>query len=198
MISILFWVIFDFMTVFTGLYALAVLPSINSSPYLDLAKLVLPPIAQGLFMVSLFAIVMSTVDSFSFISAFTIGKDLTTILNLNQDDADILRYTRWGLIITALLSILLAMYFEFAMDIWYVVGSFVVPALLIPVIAGLYKIKVKYALLLMIMPMIVSICWYLYGLAHPSANGYPVYIWGLDPMYPGVILSGILFYRWKK
>ena len=198
MISILFWVIFDFMTVFTGLYALGVLPSINSSPYLDLAKLVLPPIAQGLFMVSLFAIVMSTVDSFSFISAFTIGKDLTTQMHLNQDDTDILRYTRWGLIITALLSILLAMYFEYAVDIWYLVGSFVVPTLLFPLIAGLYRIKVKYALLLMIMPMIVSICWYLYGLAHPSANGYPGYIWGLDPMYPGVILSGILFYRWKK
>ena len=198
MISVLFWVIVDFMTVFTGLYALAVLPSINSSPYLDLAQLVLRPIAQGLFMVSLFAIVMSTVDSFSFISAFTIGKDLTALLNLKQDDADILRYTRWGLVITALLSIILAMYFTYAVDIWYMVGSFVVPTLLFPLIAGLYRIKVKYALLLMIMPMIVSICWYLYGLAHPSANGYPGYIWGLDPMYPGIILSGILFYRWKK
>ena len=198
MISVLFWVIFDFMTVFTGLYALAVLPSINSSPYLDLAQLVLPPIAEGLFMVSLFAIVMSTVDSFSFISAFTIGKDLTTMLNLKHDDKNIVRYTRWGLVITALLSITLAMYFEYAVEIWYVVGSFVVPALLIPLIAGLYRIKVKYALLLMIMPMIVSVCWYLYGLTHPSEDGYPGYIWDLDPMYPGVILSGILFNKWKK
>ncbi|SVE51872.1 uncharacterized protein METZ01_LOCUS504726, partial [marine metagenome] len=140
----------------------------------------------------------STVDSFSFISAFTIGRDLTTLLNLNQNDIDILRYTRWGLLITALLSIILAMYFESAVDIWYTVGSFVVPTLLFPLIAGLYRIKVKYSLLLMIMPMIVSISWHLYGLAHPSANGYSGYIWDLDPMYPGVILSGILFYRWKK
>ena len=198
MISVLFWVIFDFMAVFTGLYALAVLPSINSSPYLDLAQLVLPPIAQGLFMVSLFAIVMSTVDSFSFISAFTIGKDLTTLLNLKQNDTDILRYTRLGLIITALLSIILAMYFTYAVDIWYMVGSFVVPTLLFPLIAGLYRIKVKYALLLMIMPMIVSICWYLYGIAHPSANGSPGYIGGLDPMYPGVLVSGILYYLCKN
>jgi SSS family solute:Na+ symporter len=198
MISVFFWVVFDFMTVFTGLYALAVLPSIHSSPYLDLAQLVLPPIAHGLFIVSLFAIVMSTVDSFSFISAFTIGKDLTALLNLKQNDKDILKYTRWGLIMTALLSITLAMHFEYAMDIWYVVGSFVVPTLLIPLIAGLYRIKVKYALLLMTMPMIVSVGWYLYGLAHPSADGYPGYIWGLDPMYPGVMLSGILYYKCKK
>ena len=198
MISILFWVIFDFMTVFTGLYALAVLPSIHSSPYLDLAKLVLPPIAEGFFIVSLFAIVMSTVDSFSFISAFTIGKDLTALLNLKQDDTDILRYTRWGLVITALLSITMAMYFEYAVDIWYVVGSFVVPALLIPLIAGLYRIKIKYAILWMIMPMIVSISWYLYGLAHPLADGYPGYIYGLDPMYPGLAVCIILFYWCRR
>ena len=77
-------------------------PSGSESPYLDLAQLVLPPMAKGLFMVSLFAIVMSTVDSFSFISAFTIGKDLTALLNLKHDDTNILRYTRWGLVITAL------------------------------------------------------------------------------------------------
>ncbi len=198
MISILFWVIFDFMTVFAGLYALAVLPSINSSPYLDLAQLVLPPIAQGLFMVSLFAIVMSTVDSFSFISAFTIGKDLTALLNLKQDDAHILRNTRFGLVITALLSIILAIYFEYAVDIWYVVGSFVVPALLMPLIAGLYRIKLKNIFFVMILPMIASAFWYVHGVLHPLADGYPGYIWGLDPMYPGVVVSGILFTILKR
>jgi len=191
-ISVLFWVIFDFMTVFTGLYALAVLPSINSSPYLDLAQLVLPPMAQGLFMVSLFAIVMSTVDSFSFISAFTIGKDLTALLNLKQDDAHILRNTRFGLVITALLSIILAIYFEYAVDIWYLVGSFVVPALLIPLITGLYRIKLKNVIFVMILPVIASAFWYFYGAFHPLADGYPGYIWGLDPMYPGIMISLVL------
>ena len=197
-ISVLFWVIFDFMTVFTGLYALAVLPSINSSPYLDLAALILPPFAYGIFMVSLFAIVMSTIDSFSFISAFTIGKDLTALMNLKLDDENIIRYTRLGLVITALLSIILAMYFEYAVDIWYLFGSFVVPALLIPLIAGLYRIKVKYATVVMIVPLSISIFWYFYGLAHSSGDGYPDYILGLDPMYPGVLMSGILFTVFKK
>ena len=192
-ISILFWVIFDFMTVFTGLYALAVLPSINSSPYIDLAQLVLTPFSHGLFMVSLFAIVMSTVDSFSFISAFTIGKDLTAVLNYQQDNIHILRYTRWGLAITALLSIIFATYFEHAMDIWYLAGSFVVPALLIPLIAVLYLVEVKNIFCLMIVPLIVSVSWYIYGKVHLLSDGYPGYIWGLDPMYPGVLVSMVLF-----
>ena len=96
-----------------------ILPSINSIPYFDLAQLVLPTFAQGLFMVSLFSIVMSTIDSFSFISAFTIGKDLSPIFHLKQDDISIVWYTRWGLIITSLLSVMLAIYFENAVDIFF-------------------------------------------------------------------------------
>ena len=193
-ISILFWVIFDFMTVFTGLYALAILPAGSESPYLDLAQQVLPPLAQGLFMVSLFAIVMSTVDSFSFISAFTIGKDLLAFMNYKHGDKEILYYTRLGLVVTALFSILLSMIFEYAVDIWYVVGSFTIPALLIPLIASLYQVKMKNPLWVMLLPTLISIFWYLHGMTHLTLEGFPNYIWRLDPMYPGVFTSAILFF----
>ena len=72
------------------------------------------------------------------------------------------------------------------------------PALLFPLIAGLYRIKLEYAPFLMTIPMIVSICWYLYGSAYPAVDGYPGYIWGLDPMYPGVLVSGILFAVFRR
>ena len=97
-----------------------------------------------------------------------------------------------------MLSIILAIYFEYAVDIWYLFGSLVVPALLIPLIAGLYRIKVKYATVVMIVPLSISIFWYFYGLAHLSGDGYPVYIWELDPMYPGLLMSGILFTVFKR
>jgi SSS family solute:Na+ symporter len=190
---VLFWVVFDFMTVFTGLYALAILPPGSESPYLDLAQQVLPPLAQGLFIVSLFAIVMSTVDSFSFISALTIGKDLSSFLCRSLNDKEILLYTRWGLLITAILSILLAMVFENAVDIWYMVGSFVVPALLIPLIASLYRLKLKNVVFVMIIPVIAATCWYSHGVFHPLADGSPGYILGLEPMYPGVLVSLMLY-----
>ena len=196
-ISVIFWLIFDFMTVFTGIYALAILPPNSSSPYLDLSRQILPPVAQGLFMVSLFAIVMSTVDSFSFISAFTIGKNLSIWMNLKHGDKEILHYTRWGLVFTALFSILLAMVFEYAVDIWYMVGSFTVPALLIPLMAGLYQIKLKNPVLVILLPSLISITWYLHGLIHPTLDGFPGYIFGLEPMYPGVIVS-LMLYLIKK
>ena len=108
-------------------------------------------------------------------------------------DEKILHYTRWGLVITALFSILLAMIFEYAVDIWYIVGSFTVPVLLIPLISGLYQVKLKKPLLIMILPALISIFWYLYGMSHLTLDGYPGYIWRLDPMYPGVFTSLILF-----
>ena len=193
LISVLFWILFDFMTVFTGIYALAILPMESTNPYLDLAQYILPPIGQGLFIVSLFAIVMSTIDSFSFISAFTIGKNLVPLLIHAKDENTILYYTKWGLCITAVFSIALAMLFEYAVDIWYMVGSFTVPTLLIPLIAGLYNVKLKKPLIVMMLPMSISIIWYICGIIFSSTSGPLQNITVLDPMYPGVIASIILF-----
>ena len=198
LISVGFWVIFDCMTVLSGLYALAVLPVVETSPYLDLASLLLPPFAKGMFLVSLFAIVMSTVDSFTFISAYTIGRDLPTVLGLKLSDEKMIQLTRAGLGVTALFSICLALYFEYAVDIWYLVGSFVVPTLLIPLITGLYQIKIRNPLALLLLPPVIAICWYIYGITHPTIEGYPNYIWGLDPMYPGVAVSLVLFAVYKE
>lgn len=189
LISVLFWILFDFMTVFTGIYALAILPIESQNPYLDLAQHILPPLGQGLFIVSLFAIVMSTIDSFSFISAFTIGKNLIPLLINTKNENTILNYTKWGLGITILASITLAMLFEHVVDIWYMVGSFTVPTLLIPLIAGLYNIKLKNTFIIMSIPMLTSIIWYLCGKINQSMNIFTI----LDPMYPGILISLILY-----
>ena len=198
LVSIIFWVIFDFMSIFTGLYALAILPSVETTPYLDLAEMVLSPLGKGLFIVSLFAIVASTIDSFTFISAYTLGRDFPNILNINNSEPHVLKYTRWGLISTAMVSIILALYFEHAVDIWYLVGSFVVPVLLIPLLCALYKVQLKHTTIMLLLPCLASMGWHLYGIVNPISGGYPGYIGGFDPMYPGLALSAILFYFFKK
>jgi len=193
LLSVGCWVIFDCLTILSGLYALAILPVVESSPYLDLANYLLPPFAKGLFLVSLFAIVMSTVDSFTFISAFTLGRDIPFILGYTISDGRLITFTRIGLLLSAGFSIILAYFFQNAVDIWYMAGSLVVPALLVPLIAGLYNRTIQYPVLMLTLPGILAVCWYIWGITHPTVEGYPAYIWGLDPMYPGVTLSGILF-----
>jgi SSS family solute:Na+ symporter len=78
LISIAFWVLFDFLTTTAGLYARAVLPALADpvSAYPELAARTLAPLWQGLFMVGLLATIISTIDDYAFLSAVTLGRDI--------------------------------------------------------------------------------------------------------------------------
>ena len=84
---------------------------------------------------------MSTIDSFTFISAYTIGMDLTPILGKNKN---IVFNTKVGLIISSIIAFMLAIYFSNAVEIWYIVGSISVPVLLVPIFFGLYNFNLKF------------------------------------------------------
>ena len=185
------------MTITAGLYALAILPENTiGSPYLELSNIALSPIVQGIFMVSLFSIVMSTIDSYSFISAFTVGRDIPRIV-LNKDNISVRTSINFGLIITGGIAIIMALYFSHAVDIWYIVGSFTVPTLLIPLIFALYSVRLHNAFLCMVLPSVIAILWHVYGVMN-SIGGYPAYLFNLDPMYPGIISSSILCYLFSE
>ena len=194
-ISILFWFLFDILSITVGLYSAAIIPSLEFSPYIDIAEYVLPPVIKGAFIVSLLAIIMSTIDSFIFISGFTIGKDLTMILK-NKNNS--ISYVKAGIIISGLFSAILASFFTHAVDIWYTVGSFAVPALLIPLLYTYFNIGLKHSFVCMCMPIIITSIWFIYGYTHPNGYGYPIYPYNLDPMYPGILISGILCFINKR
>ena len=196
LISVGFWIVFDIMTITTGIYASAILPKIDTSPYLDLAKLVLSPMAYSIFIVSLFSIVMSTIDSFTFISAYTLGMDLPPLLNLKNKN-DTVNNTKYSLIIISVLSFTLSMFFNNAIEMWYVLGSIAVPVLLIPILSGLYHIKIKQPLNQFLFPLIITLLWFYHGLNNLDNWGYPQYLFQLDPMYPGLLMSTILFFKLK-
>ncbi len=76
-LSVLFWMIFDFMTITTAMYARAYFPVENPlMAYPAMAAEVLPVFWRGLFITALLATVMSTLDSYAFISGATIGNDI--------------------------------------------------------------------------------------------------------------------------
>ena len=195
LISILFWMLFDFMTIVTGIYAASILTEVHSSPYLDLAKLILSPISYSIFIIALLSIVMSTIDSFTFISAYTIGMDLTAILGKNKN---IVFNTKVGLIISSLIAFLMAIYFSNAVEIWYIVGSIAVPVLLVPIFFGLYNLNLKYPIVQLLTPLVITLFWMVNGFNNLDDWGYPIYIFGLDPMYPGVFSSIFLAFILKE
>ena len=179
-ISVILWFIFDLMSISVALYAAAILPEIQTSPYLDLMSMVLSPFLQGIFIISMLSVVMSTIDSFVFVSGFTIGKDILSNV-LNKKSIDSVYYTRIGIVVTGLISVVLATFFKNAMDIWYVSGSFGVSAILIPLLCIFYNQKLHYPLLMIMIPIVVTFFWFIFS------------PYNLDPMYPGLLSSFICF-----
>ena len=88
-LAVLFWFIFDLMTIISALFyiEIAFINGFNiyetSSPYIDLAKIVFinNPYFMGIFFISILSVVMSTIDSYTFLSSITLKYDLNTIFN---------------------------------------------------------------------------------------------------------------------
>ena len=193
LISILFWAAFDFMTTSCGLYARALLPNLADpvGSYPALAAKVLPTGLLGLFALALLATVMSTVDSYSFIAASTFSRDIIWRI-FGVAENKITFYTRLGLIISAVLAMIAALYFKSVVDIWHDFGSVGTPALLVPLFFafnGKRRMAPTAALVSVILSSGLSLAWLLSR--YFSANGS--YWWGIEPIFPGLLVS-ILFY----
>ncbi len=164
-ISIGFWALFDFLTTSTGLFARATLPGI-SQPVLSyplLAEKILPSGVKGIFYAGLFATIMSTSNSFLFLSGTTIGRDFIFRLNKNRTERKLKSYTITGLNISGLLSILLAYEIPSVIEIWYTLGSLCIPAIIPAVISSYYpklRISNKVMVIEMITAVTMSTVWY--------------------------------------
>jgi len=143
LISIIFWIVFDTLTLMTGLYAKAfvsVESAVNTYPIL--ADSVLPMVWKGIFAVALFAAVMSTLDSYAFLSATTIGWD---IFGKNGDDESKSKSkVKYGLLATGIIGIILATVIPSVVDLIYITASIASPGL-IPVLTISYFPKFKLA-----------------------------------------------------
>ncbi len=195
LLAIGFWFIFDILTVTTGFYAVALFPNQEAAmAYPELASRILPPFVYGIFLVGLFSTIMSTIDSNGLISAITFGRDILLRIQQKEEKVNETEYIRKGLVVMAFIAVLLAISIPSIVRLWYVIGSIIVPGILIPFLMTFTqtKIKVDKIILTMILPVITAIFWFLYG--HFSGH-YPMEI---EPFYPGLFVSIILVYSFKQ
>ncbi len=195
-ISILFWFLFDAMTATAGLYARAVLPSLEQPvmAFPLLAEMALPPVAKGLFYIGMLATIMSTLNTLTFVSATSLGRDIVWRVHGAHAGESEEQYTRWAMPITALFSILLCVAVPSVIRQWYVIGTVVVPGLLLPVLASYFerwKIAPRYAFTAMLLGWFTSTSWLLTGWAQAGAGGYP---FGIEPMFPGLLVSMLVWW----
>jgi len=193
LISIGCWAVFDFLTTSCGIYARAAIPQLENpiSSFPELATLILPAGLLGVFIVALLATVMSTIDSYSFIAASTFGRDIVWRF-FGVSDKRITYWTRWGLLLSTVLSVLAALFFDSIIDIWHHFGSVGTPALLIPLFTsyvGKRRMSPGWTAASMIFSGLLSLIWLLS--TYFSASGD--YWLGLEPIFPGLALSLLIF-----
>lgn len=188
-ISVLCWVLFDMLTLTTSLIGFTLIKDVANPVliYPKLGVLILPSGIRGLFFLGLLATIMSTLDSFLFISGQTIGRDgffqkMTAV-----------KSTRIGMAISAVIAIVLSILFPSVIDLWYGLGTAIIPGLLLTVLGAylpFFKIDSKTNGFLMIFGTSVSLFWMILG---EKVNPFL----GIEPFYPG-ILSAILIWTYAK
>ncbi len=189
--SIGFWMVFDFLTCFAGLYAFAILGSGLEQPILAypiLADQILPAGIKGLFFLSLLATIMSTLDSYLFISGQTLGRDY---LSKYFPEVKPNLLTRISILISAIIGILLIIIYPSVIDLWYIIGSIFIPGLLVPVLGiylNLFRLPARFVLYSIIGCTFISLTWLILGTWYPDYDGsYTFY--GIEPFYPGLFAA---------
>lgn len=211
-VSIFFWFCFDLMTSMAGLYARAALPDLETPllAYPMLAEVTLPSVAKGLFYIGMLATIMSSLSSLMFLSATTIGKDLAGRMQWNgllkgekelQHDAVVNRWTKIGLVISSVFAIALALMIPSVVQLWYTIGTCIIPGLLLPVVAAYFdrlRIPASYAFAAMLSGWLTSTGSFIAGTLN-AVNGIPEYPFGLEPMVPGLFVSLMIWgMGWKR
>ena len=188
LISIVFWFIFDCITLLCGLYAVQYIKL--SDPlfvYPALAIEVLPIGLLGIFITAVLAIVMSTIDSMSLISGITFGRDVLWRIDKKPESKNTVSYIRKGLVVISVLSMLLAFSTPSIVSLFYSIGSVIIPGLILPFLFS-FKLQndsfVKsWIRFWMVSPVIISLSWLTISRLTGSSP------FGIEPFYPGIILS---------
>jgi SSS family solute:Na+ symporter len=137
------------------------------------------------------ATVMSTVDSYGFIAATTIGRDFVWRLRREVSEERVPDYSRAGLWIATAFACALALLQQSVIELWRNIGSVITPALLLPAgtaVLGRGRIGPRWTLTAMILAFAVSLFWVLAGTV--ALPGRPAaYPWSLQPIYAGLATS---------
>lgn len=201
-ISIGCWFIFDMLTLLSGLYAFVILGDALEQPIASfpaLAEVLLPAGLLGLFITALVAVMMSTLDSFLFLSGQTLGRDVfkryAQHFGSGFTGRDSITLTRIGIALATLLAIGLMWAFPSVIELWYVLGSLVIPALLLPVLGAylpVFRMSARSCIWSIGTAFMMSLIWLMMGIL--TSDDLYSYAWlGMEPFYPGLFASLFIF-----
>lgn len=202
LISIFFWFIFDVMTITAALYSKAIFQDLDQPmmAYPLLAQLVLPTFWKGLFFAGMFATILSTLNSFLFVSATTLGRDLFWKWNGENKKTEI-SWIQAGMVISGILCIWMAYAIPSVVKLWYSIGTVIVPGLLIAMVSTFFpkmQVSSRWMMAVMLSGFLVSLLCLGYGWRN-QIGGYE-FPFGIEPMFPGLGASILIWLlgQWQR
>lgn len=198
-ISVVLWALFDFLTTATGLYSRAALPDLQNpiQAFPLLAEKLLGPGIKGFFYAALFATILSTLNSFLFLSATTFSRDFIYKIKNGISDKETVIYTKVGLLVTIIISIPLAYYVKSIIQLWYLIGSILIPGIIFLIIGAYYsnfKIDKNYAIAEIILGVSGSLIWFFVRPLFADTN----LVSQIEPMIVGLVLALIVHLKGLK
>ncbi|MCX6148896.1 MAG: sodium:solute symporter family protein [Ignavibacteriales bacterium] len=194
-ISVLFWALFDFLTTTTGLYARAAIPNLTQ-PVLAfplLAEKLLGSGLKGVFYAAMFATILSTLNSFLFLSATTFSNDFLFRFKKIKDEKKLKSFTAIGLTVTGVLSIILAYIIPSVIELWYSIGTICIPGLILPVVAAYYPaLRINKGLIIVeiISGFSASLIFLLLKMNYPEVT----FLNNIEPMIIGILCALLIHF----
>ncbi len=191
LVSVVFWALFDFLTTSAGLYARASIPDIDNSvlSYPLYAEKILAPGWKGIFYAGMLATILSTLNSFLFLSGMTYGRDILGRMKNTMHNS--VKYTRYGIIISVVISFILSVTVESVVQMWYSIGNICIPGIILMVVGAYYeklKISGNKAVAELVTVTSVSLIW----LVLLNFKQLPEDLVIIEPMIAG-LSAGIVF-----
>jgi len=176
-VSILFWFLFDMLSIGTAMYAMALLkkqPENGLHIFPNFAEQILPPGLKAVFFCGMLGTILSAMVGYTLVSGATVGREFIARLKGDVEDDRIKLWTRIGFALTCFVGVLLALNIPSVVDLWYQWGGCVIGALLIPVIVAYVgkaeRLSRTWVNVSMGLAFVLSFAWLIYG--YRTNNGY--------------------------
>ncbi|MFW5697196.1 MAG: sodium:solute symporter family protein [Fimbriimonadaceae bacterium] len=204
LVGILFWMIFDLLSVTTGMYALALGTRQTAEPLLIFPLFgdeILPSGLKAVFFCGMMGTIVSAMVGYALVSGSTIGREIYGRLKGVEEGAAVVTWSRIGIAMATLVAIGLALMLDSVVALWYSWGGAVVGALLIPVslaygLGGRFKFAPGWIAASMVVSFMVSFIWLVAGTT--AGNEFLLVtlpggdVFGLGTLIPGLGTSAIV------
>lgn len=148
LVSVPMWLSFDWAVVFLGIMGasaigLGIIPEVAANEALfAVVGQFLPVGLLGVFVAGVLAAAMSTADSYFLVAGGIVGYDIYKgVINPEASDRNVETVTKFAMLVSAVIAILLAFTFDRIMQVWVFQATVIITTAVIPVYFGTFSKK---------------------------------------------------------